>query len=34
MTDLVVMLRMVSVMTKLGEEAVRRMTAAKSQTGG
>ncbi|WP_247458599.1 hypothetical protein [Bradyrhizobium sp. 153] len=32
MTDLVVMLRPASVVTKLGEEATRRMAAAKSQT--
>jgi hypothetical protein len=32
MTDLVVMLRPASVVTKLGEEAARRMAAAKSQT--
>lgn len=32
MTDLVVMLRLVSVVTMLGEEAVRRLAAAKSQT--
>jgi hypothetical protein len=32
MTDLVVMLRLVSAVTKLGEEAARHMAAAKSQT--
>ncbi|MGQ0681847.1 hypothetical protein [Bradyrhizobium sp.] len=32
MTDLVVMLRSASVVTKLGEEAARRMAASKSQT--
>jgi hypothetical protein len=32
MTDLVVMLRPASVVTKLGEEATRRIAAAKSQT--